>query len=56
MLHACAAKFDATMNLEKFWELNKALVPKTTKNFKDSPSHRILQQMHEILNIDKNKN
>jgi len=25
MLHACAAKFDVTGNLEKFWELNKAL-------------------------------
>jgi len=26
MLHACVQKFDVTGNLEKFWELNKALV------------------------------
>ena len=26
MLHACAARFDVTGNLEKFYELNKALV------------------------------
>jgi len=26
------------------------------KSFKDSLSHRILQHMHEALNIDKNKN
>ena len=25
MLHACAARFDVTGNLEKFWELNKAI-------------------------------
>ena len=25
MLHACAARFDVTENLEKFYELNKAL-------------------------------
>jgi hypothetical protein len=25
MLHAYAARFDVTGNLEKFWELNKAL-------------------------------
>jgi len=25
MLHACAARFDVMGNLEKFWELNKAL-------------------------------
>jgi len=24
MLHACAARFDVTGNLRKFWELNKA--------------------------------
>jgi hypothetical protein len=24
MLHACAAKFDVTKNLDQFWELNKA--------------------------------
>ena len=26
MLHACAARFDVTGNLEKFCELNKALI------------------------------
>ena len=26
MLHTCAARFDVTVNLENFWELNKALV------------------------------
>ena len=26
MLHACAARFDLTGNLEKFYELNKASV------------------------------
>ena len=31
------------------------LVPKTIKNFQDSPSHRILRHMHETLNIEKNK-
>ena len=25
MLHACAARFDVTGNLENFWQLNKAL-------------------------------
>ena len=28
MLHACNQRFDVTENLEKFCELNKALVPK----------------------------
>jgi len=26
------------------------------QNFSDSPSHRIFRHMHEVLNIDKNKN
>jgi len=26
------------------------------KIFQDSPSHRIFGRMHEVLNIDKNKN
>ena len=29
---------------------------KILQNFSDSPSHRIFRHMHEILNIDKNKN
>jgi len=27
-----------------------------SKNFQDSPSHRIFIHMHEVLNIDENKN
>ena len=30
--------------------------PKILQNFSDSPSHRIFRRMHEVLNIDKNKN
>ena len=26
MLHVCAVRFDVMGNLEKFWELNKALM------------------------------
>jgi hypothetical protein len=29
---------------------------KILQNFSDSPSHRIFRHMHEVLNIDKNKN
>ena len=29
MLHACAARFDVTGNVENFWELNKALIGDT---------------------------
>jgi len=29
---------------------------KKSKIFQDSLSHRILRHMHEVLNIDKNKN
>jgi hypothetical protein len=29
---------------------------KILQNFSDSPSHRIFRRMHEVLNIDKNKN
>jgi len=29
---------------------------KILQNFLDSPSHRIFRHMHEVLNIDKNKN
>jgi len=29
---------------------------KKAKSFQDFPSHRILRHMHEILNIDENKN
>ena len=32
------------------------LVQKNLQNFSDSPSHRIFRHMHEVLNIDKNKN
>ena len=32
------------------------LVPKILQNFSDSPSHRIFKRMHEVLNIDENKN
>jgi len=41
---------------DDYSSLGPCLVPKTTKNFQDSPSHRILQHMHKTLNIDKNKN
>jgi len=27
-----------------------------SKNFQDSASHRIFKRMHEVLNIDENKN
>ena len=30
--------------------------PVLLQNFSDSPSHRIFRRMHEILNMDKNKN
>jgi len=33
MLHACAARFDVTGNLENFWQLNKALVDKKFAKF-----------------------
>jgi hypothetical protein len=29
---------------------------KILQNFSDFPSHRIFRRMHEVLNIDKNKN
>jgi len=29
---------------------------KILQNFSDSPSHRIFKRMHEVLNIDENKN
>jgi len=29
---------------------------KILQNFLHSPSHRIFRHMHEVLNIDKNKN
>jgi len=29
---------------------------KILQNFSDSPLHRIFRHMHEVLNIDKNKN
>jgi len=29
---------------------------KILQNFSDSPSHRIFRHMHEVLNINKNKN
>ena len=29
---------------------------KILQNFSDSSSHRIFRHMHEVLNIDKNKN
>ena len=29
---------------------------KILQSFSDSPSHRIFRHMHEVLNIDKNKN
>jgi hypothetical protein len=37
---------------------NKALFTsiQKLKNFQDSPSHRIFIRMHEVLNVDKNKN
>jgi len=60
-------KLKVTINLgereydvSKIYELNsfKALFssPKILQNFSDSPSHRIFRRMHEVLNIDKNKN
>jgi len=30
--------------------------PKILQNFSDSPSHRIFRRMHEVLNINENKN
>jgi len=45
---------------QKILQLNKALdlvyFPKILQNFSDFPSHRIFRHMHEVLNIDKNKN
>jgi hypothetical protein len=29
---------------------------KILQNFSDSPSHQIFRRMHEVLNIDENKN
>ena len=40
MLHACVQKFDATGNLENFWELNRALVRFHRKIFLRSNSTR----------------
>jgi len=47
----------------KIWKilqnfLNKALFSsqKILQIFSDSPSHRIFRRMHEVLNMDKNKN
>ena len=38
--------------------LTKALFSsqKILQNFSDSPSHQIFRHMHEVLNVDKNKN
>jgi len=39
-----------------FWLLALFSFPKILQNFLDSPSHRIFRRMHEVLNIDENKN
>jgi len=42
---------------KKFCKLNKALVlKKFLQNFSDFSSYRIFRGMHEVLNIDENKN
>jgi len=60
MFHACVERFDVTENLENFlvFGWTKALFSsqKILQNFSDSPSHRIFRRMHEVLNIDENKN
>jgi len=43
----------AEAEMAKRRETALGLVPKI---FQDSPSHRILRHMHEVLNIDENKN
>ena len=45
-------------NLSVFFFYFEALFssPRKPKNFQDFLSHRILWHMHEILNIDENKN
>ena len=39
-------------------KLSRALFssPQKAKSFQDSPSHRILRDMHEALNINESKN
>jgi len=56
MLHTCIARFDVIENLKKF--LFKALFSSPQKQNKNqnSSSYQILRYIHEVLNIDKNKN
>ena len=43
-------------NFAKFWAKSLFTSQKILQNFSDSPSHRIFRHIHEVLNIDKNKN
>ena len=56
MLHAYDQRFNVTRNLENFCELRPCLDTPKNKTLQDSPSHRILRHMHEVLNIDKKNN
>ena len=51
MLHACVQKFDATNNLENFWELNLGRVWLRNSKFKKKIRH-----LHGDLNLDEIKN
>jgi len=50
MLHACAARFDVTGNLGKFWKLNNALV---LKKFCKIFNYYIKFYDIRVLSIDK---
>jgi len=43
--------------LQKFLGTKQGLTfQKILQNFSDSPSHQIFKRIHEVLNIDENKN
>jgi hypothetical protein len=49
---------DETIKGRSVFKYIKALFSSTKilQNFSDSPAHRIFRRMHEVLNIDENKN
>ena len=56
MFHACVQRFDGMNEKILGRELNRVLVPKSLDALSDFPSHQICRRMHEVLNIDENKN
>jgi hypothetical protein len=61
LVHPCATCTEVFLgNIFLIYLLSVTLAlfssQKILQNFSDSPSHRIFRHMHEVLNIDKNKN